>query len=227
VPDSNPDLLSPGLAAEIATRLEAQIVTLALHPGAWVREEELAARYGVSRSPVREAMRLVEADGLLRRFPRRGSQVAAMGREDLDALCACRLPLEGLAAAGAARFATRAMIDQQGAALAAMRAAVAAGDVLGAFQANVAITDTLHAHCGNPVLRRLLLGLDKLARRFRYCSYRDLPGVMAGAVAANEALLAAITRHDADAAQAITETLIRHNWTALAAWCDRSPGPAA
>ena len=90
------------LGLEIAQRLEAEIILLRREPGSRIGEEEISAQYGVSRSPVREALRALELDGLVVRSPRRGGVVAPLSIENLDAIYACRAPLEGLAAAGVA-----------------------------------------------------------------------------------------------------------------------------
>jgi len=206
------DLSTPELLGrEIAQRLEADIVTLRLAPGTRLIEDDISRRFGISRSPIREAMRLLEADGLVIRLPRRGSLVAPMSSADFEAISACRAPLEALASAGAALHAdTEAMAALRGA-LTQMIDAERRGDALAAFTANVAITDTLHAQCGNPVLQRLLAVIDKLALRYRYSTYRGASGFMGTAVAANRALIAAIDRRDAGEAARITEELIRQS----------------
>ncbi|HWK43934.1 MAG TPA: GntR family transcriptional regulator [Stellaceae bacterium] len=206
------DLSTPELLGrEIAQRLEADIVTLRIPPETRLIEDDISRRFGVSRSPIREAMRLLEADGLVLRLPRRGSMVAPMSAGDFDAICVCRAPLEALASAGAARHADAEAMAALRTALTQMADAEQRGDALAAFTANVAITDTLHAHCGNPVLRRLLSVVDKLALRYRYCAYRGASGFMETAVAANRALIAAIDlRNDAEASR-ITEDLIRQS----------------
>lgn len=221
------DFLPSGLPAAIARRLEQEVIALVHAPGTWLREEEVSARFGVSRSPVREAMRVMEADGLLIRHPRRGTQVPPMTRQDLDAISACRLPLEGLASAGAAEHASAEAIARLATHAAAMLAAAEAGDAAAGFAANVAITDTIHAECANPVLRRLLSGLDKLAMRYRYASYQHLPEVLRTAAEANQALAEAIAARDAARAQAITEALVRANWERLAALFESGWLPAA
>ncbi|PZP39512.1 MAG: hypothetical protein DI601_25160 [Azospirillum brasilense] len=207
--------LPESLPAEIALRLEADIIMLRLPPGQWLREEEVSTRFGVSRSPVREAMRLLEADGLLQRHPRRGSQVTPLSLEHLDAVQACRVPLEGLAAAGTARHAGQVALAGLEAAIEAMASAQATSQPEAAFHANVRVTSILHAECGNPVLARLLSGLDKQAMRYRYLSYQRLPGVVSQSVTANHALLFAIRSRDEALARNLTEELIQDNWVAL------------
>lgn len=204
--------LSVGLPGEIAARLEADIIRLRYAPAAWLREEDVAARFGVSRSPVREAMRLLESDGLLLRHPRRGTQVAPLSLVDLDHVTECRLPLEGLAAAGMARQAEAADIVRLANHVAAIRDT---REPEAALAANIALTGTLHESCGNPVLRELLRRIDKPAQRYRFHAYQRLPDLMRTSADANQAILDAVVARDPETARALTEALVRESWTAL------------
>ena len=99
-----PTYMAPSLiATEIAQILSDQIVYLQIAPGARIHEEEVGENFGVSRSPVREVFRMLEADGLVIRAARKGVRVTPMSRRDLDEVYACRSGLEGVAAAQAAR----------------------------------------------------------------------------------------------------------------------------
>lgn len=80
-------------------------------PGSRIREAEVALRLGVSRTPVREAFRRLQADGLLVLTPWRGAQVAELNRAQVIELYAMRRVLEGTAAGLAAEHATDAEID--------------------------------------------------------------------------------------------------------------------
>jgi DNA-binding GntR family transcriptional regulator len=198
------------LGIEITRRLEAEIILLRRAPGSRIGEEEVSARFGVSRSPVREALRALEAHGLVERSPRRGGVVTPFSRENLDAICACRVPLEGLAAANVAASAHAPTIAAFRDALHRMEAA--RHDAEAAFWANAALTDALHAGCGNPVLRRLLDSVNKQALRYRYYAYRSSLEFVATATDDNRDLLVAIDRADPDAARRVTEELVRKSW---------------
>jgi DNA-binding GntR family transcriptional regulator len=69
---------------QLEQALESAIVFGEMVPGTRVIEEEIAERYRVSRSPVREALRRLESDGLLVRDERRGMRITPMSRRDLD-----------------------------------------------------------------------------------------------------------------------------------------------
>ena len=107
---------SPGLTgaeaetlADRAYRLiEDEIVRLALAPGARLTEQDLAARIGLGRTPVREAVQRLVADGLLVVFPRKGMAVAAINPLDVLLALDARAALERVVAAAAARRATPA-----------------------------------------------------------------------------------------------------------------------
>ncbi|MCC6007782.1 MAG: GntR family transcriptional regulator [Rhodobacteraceae bacterium] len=98
-----PETRAGSLASLAYARLEEMLTTLALRPGSLIREAELCARVGIGRTPVREALKLLERDGLLEIQPRRGIWVTEMNpRGELLAL-EVRRPLERLVAGRAAR----------------------------------------------------------------------------------------------------------------------------
>ena len=92
------------------TCIEHAIVTGEFQPGSRLGEETLAARYGISRGPLREALRRLEGRGLVVRLPHAGVRVVALNRQDLIELYEIRANLEGLACRLAAQRATEAEI---------------------------------------------------------------------------------------------------------------------
>lgn len=201
------------LALDVAERLEAEIIRGRLAPGEKLREIELSQRYGISRSPLREAFQLVEAAGLVTRRPRYGVRVAEMSLRNLDELTTCRAPLEATAAALiAARPDHVRVADQLDRILARMRRAAEAGDLEAIFRTNVALTDKLHEACNNTVLARLLEQLNKPALRYRYHGFRDRPDTLPATILGNERMIAAIRSGDAAQAEAATRTLVLEAW---------------
>lgn len=91
---------------DLHERILAAIDDGAFKPGARLLETELAARFGVSRTPVREALRRLESQGVVTHEPRKGAVVAALDYDQLGELYAVREVMEGLAARLAARHAS-------------------------------------------------------------------------------------------------------------------------
>ena len=98
----------PQVAAE---RLRALIIEGILAPGARLNERELSEQLGLSRTPLREAFRLLAAEGLLLQLPNRGVQVVALSREDVRHAFEVMASLEGLAGELAAARVTDADLD--------------------------------------------------------------------------------------------------------------------
>src|SRR5689334_18940968 len=120
--------LSAAIPEGVAALLEKEIIFGELAPMARLTEEEVAARYGVSRSPVREALRLLERDGLVLRAARRGIWVAPLSLKDFDEIYTCRIELEGVAAEQAARSSDVERKKEFRGLLEELRAAHARGD---------------------------------------------------------------------------------------------------
>lgn len=107
MPDRTNGSTSSTRAEEIRQLLADEIVRGRLPPGLPLEEIELARKFGVSRTPVREAIRQLEATGLAEARPRRGAVVAGVSRERLDEMFHVMLELEALCAREAAQRMTR------------------------------------------------------------------------------------------------------------------------
>jgi DNA-binding GntR family transcriptional regulator len=210
------DILDLALVPKrVADALGSDIIFGRLEPDSRVVEEEVAERFGVSRSPVRESIRLLERDGLVVRAERRGARVSPMSQRDLDEVYACRLCLEGLAAAEAATRRRAESLVALEAGLTQLQRAFQKSDIRAYFEANVAFTDAVHIAADNPTLRRLLGSIGKQALRYRFLAYRKFPELMAKSVEGNKDVVAAIRAGDAEAARAETERLIKRSWEAI------------
>lgn len=203
------------LAQELAEFLARQIIFLELECGPRLTEEEIGRRYGVSRSPVREAMRILENDGLVVRLPRRGVWVSPITLEDVNEIYACRLPLEGLAAALAAGRSSRVSVEPLRRAFEGLEKS--SGDVRAYFEANVAFTRTVHVMAGNRTLKRLLENISKQGLRYRFLAYSKLPHLIDTSIKGNRKVFKAIVKGDAATARAVTENLIRNSWNRIVA----------
>ncbi|WP_256021121.1 GntR family transcriptional regulator [Roseomonas sp. GC11] len=147
------------LAERVHVVLREAIATGLLPPGYRLSERGLAGALGVSAQPVREAMRRLEAEGLVETRPRSGSAVTPQPRARLAEMGRIRAALEGVAAGFAARHATPEDLRVLRERLAAMRAATEAGDAAALRLANEAFHTALLAISDNDVLARGLQAL--------------------------------------------------------------------
>ncbi|MCB1379322.1 MAG: GntR family transcriptional regulator [Alphaproteobacteria bacterium] len=197
---------------ELADILQAEIIHGRLTPESRLTEEEIALRYGVSRSPVREALRLLEADGLVVRAARRGIWVAPLSLRDLDEIYACRVSLEGIAAEQAAKSDKAALKERLVRLLPAMQAAADAGDVEAFFDRDVDGSALIYQLADNTTLNRLLRGLNKQALRYRYFAYSRRKSTVSLSMKGTAAIVHAIAESRAARARTLTEELIGQIW---------------
>jgi DNA-binding GntR family transcriptional regulator len=194
------------IASELARALEEQIIFGILPPGARLIEEDIVARYKVSRSPVREAFRALESDGLAVRLPRRGMRVSDLSVEDLDDLYNCRIPLESQAAEIASRNHTAAQLAVMEESFQHLQKG--AGDAQQYFYASLRFWNAVHEASGSRTLQRLLTSVAKHSFRYRYRSYLHQPEVMRISLEGHRDIHAAISRRDGEAARALTASLM-------------------
>ncbi|MGO4906974.1 GntR family transcriptional regulator [Pseudorhodobacter sp. W20_MBD10_FR17] len=139
-------------------RLLEDIRAGTLIPGARLRETELADRFGISRTPVREAIRQLEADGLVAHIPRQGATIRVLDYSEVMELYEMRTVLEGTAARLAARAASDLELDE----LAALNADLGATtDTRTAYELNRQFHMTLLDAAKNRYLVKSVSALQK------------------------------------------------------------------
>lgn len=112
-PETTSGVALPGTAsARIAERLRADIISGDLYPGQRIRQEDLADRFGASRLPVREALRILESQGLVVLRANSGAWVAEMNMAECEATYKIRERLEPLALAESIPHLTAAQLDR-------------------------------------------------------------------------------------------------------------------
>lgn len=204
--------LNRAIPEELAEILQKEIIHGRLAPEARLTEEEIALRYGVSRSPVREALRLLERDGLVVRAARRGIWVAPLSLRDLDEIYSCRVSLEGIAAEQAAISANAALKEQLSKLMPVMREAARRGDVEEFFDRDVDGSLLIYGLAGNATLNRLLGGLNKQALRYRYFAYARQQSAVNLSMKGTSDIVSAIAAGKSDRARSVTESLIGRIW---------------
>ena len=207
------------LSRAVADWLAGRIISGEEPPGTRLTEMKLAAQAGVSRSPVREALRLLAGEGLVEIVPRLGAQVTRVGSDDVSQLYACRTLLEPTAARLAAEAVSADGLAELDALRDAMERAVADHDAKRFLDENIAYFRALLAHCPNDVLRELVEVTWNRAMRY-WSIFARLPNYARGSLEHHRALHDAVHRHDGaaaeDADRAILERALREILIALA-----------
>ncbi|WP_298013309.1 GntR family transcriptional regulator [uncultured Castellaniella sp.] len=143
------------LRDEVHERLRLAIVSGYYKAGTRLNERKLAAEMGVSTSPVKEGLRRLEAEGLVRTEPRRGSFVTFEARQ-AEEMTLARAALESLVAGMAAQHATQDDLERMRALLGRMKAALEGDDVDHLVSLNSAFHDAVRAASGGTYLLGLL-----------------------------------------------------------------------
>lgn len=187
------------LATDLVQKLERDIVTGVLKPGDKLDERSLSERFGVSRTPVREALQTLAGSGLVATMPRRGTIVASITVADLIEMFEVMAELEAMCARLAARRMARTDVEKL----------MALGDECGTLQehadadayyeANVNFHEVIYAGCRNSFLERQTKNV-----RNRLAPYRRLqlhrPGRVKKSNAEHSEILDAISTGDAERA---------------------------
>jgi DNA-binding GntR family transcriptional regulator len=162
-----------GSLAEQAYRLlEEQLVTLKLAPGELIAEKDLMDKAGIGRTPVREAIQKLSAEGLLQVLPRKGLMVTPLRRSDLTRIIEARRVLERLMVVKAAE---RASPDQrQALRILAMHLEAADNDLELFFRLDQRLDELLEVACDNSFLVKALTAMHSQCRRLWYLHRKRL-----------------------------------------------------
>lgn len=155
------------MGEEIFLALRKDILRADLAPGERLIEEKTAARFGASRTPVREAFLRLEREGLVQRRAKGGFVVRAIVLEDMEEIMDIRAVLEGHAAARAARRATPALVNRLKEALDRYEKAMMAEDMAGMVSINTGFHDLLYRASGSRRLKSIIQDLRDYFYRFR------------------------------------------------------------
>jgi len=205
------------LYQEVAERLRRLIYRGELAAGAWVDEQSLAARFGTSRTPLREALKVLHAEGLVRLDPRRGSFVAGeLTPGDLDDLFPVMALLEGRCAYEAVRKASAADVARLEAIHARLEELAAEGDVDGYYESNYVFHETIQELARNPWLSRIVSELRRFLRLLRGRQLR-VPGRLQASLAEHRQVMRALRRRDAEGAERVMRAHLLSQRAALAA----------
>lgn len=207
------------LRERVYLALRDAIVTGELAPGQRLRDQQLAAQLGVSRTPVREALQRLDDEGLVETLPRAQTRVAPLDAQAARDAFPVVAALHALAARNGVARLTVGDIEAMrlaNEALAGVVAGAGSATTLQAIQADDSFHAVLLRVAGNREITRTLDRLMPNVRRLEYAQFGSLAGYKS--VQQHTAIIAACLRHDAVTAAA----LIEENWLSLGRLIARS-----
>ena len=187
------------LADQVFERLEADILGGKYQRGEYITELRLCAELGVSRTPVREALRRLSQEHLIEETPK-GTMVMGITRKDFEDMCAIRIRIEGLAVRGFIENITEEALQELRDAIDFQEFYLGKSDADHLRIMDGRFHEAIYNHCGSTILRDTLAPLHKKVQKFR----RQSMQVRARAVKSVEehkAIYGAIAAHDAEKAE--------------------------
>lgn len=197
-----------------------------LKPGERLMEIALAERLGVSRTPIREAMRKLELEGLVVMIPRRGAQVANITEKDLNDVLEVRIALENLAIEKACKCMTEEQMAKLWVAAREFERTMAEGNLVRLAEADVAFHEIIYQAADNVRLNQVLNNLREQIYRYRveYLKDEETRNVL---VKEHEELYRAIKERDVAKAQSISFQHIENQRKAIICSIEAEDGAAA
>lgn len=202
------------LHEQVAQQLRGLIFAGELSPGAFVDEVRLCEQLAISRTPLREALKVLSAEGLIRHEPRRGSFVNEVTEQDLDEIFPVIALLEGRCAFEAALQATDADIAALEGLHQRLSDSAAQGRIPDYYAANYAIHEAIIAIAGNKWLAQVISDLRKILKLARL-QQLNAPGRLSQSLAEHMAIFAALKARDAEGADAAMRTHLTRQREAL------------
>ena len=179
--------------------LRKEILEGELHPGERLMELHLADRLDVSRTPIREAIRMLELEGLVTMVPRRGAFVSDISAKSLIDVLEVRRALEELAAELAAKRISKEQLRKLEEAVAMFEKRIREGDINEMARADEEFHYVILEATGNAKLMQLLAGFREQMYRYR-AAYLRHESVHEELTEEHRSILAALSSHDEKAA---------------------------
>ena len=202
------------LHEDVAVRLRELIYSGELPPGAFVDEPALCERLAISRTPLREALKVLTAEGLMRHEPRRGCFVNQVTERDLDEIFPVIALLEGRCAFEAASRVNDADLRVLDGMHQRLRDCAAAGQIAAYYEANHVIHEAIIQLADNRWLAQVIADLRKILRLSRQQSLQ-VPGRLEQSLSEHMAVFAALQARDNSGAEAAMRTHLLRQREAL------------
>jgi DNA-binding GntR family transcriptional regulator len=199
------------LYQQVADRLREAIYHYRLVPGQAIDEVALCEELGISRTPLREALKVLHADGLIDLVPRRGAFVKQPDATELDELFPVMAVLEGLAARETAQRLTPEALVELEAMHARLEDLAGAGDIDAYYDENFRFHEAIQRLSGNRWLQHLLFDLRGVLRLARHRQL-TLPGRLLDSLEEHRRIMTALRqRDDEQADQAMQNHLLQQH----------------
>ncbi|MDX9944942.1 MAG: GntR family transcriptional regulator [Azonexus sp.] len=203
------------LYQEVAERLRQRIFAHELTPGMWIDEQALAEHYGISRTPLREALKVLASEGLVELKPRRGCYVTEISRQDLDDIFPLMAMLEGRCAFEAVKRARAADLTVLRGIHERLESAARDGRIDAFFEANQEFHKKIQELSGNRWLLSVIQDLRKVLKLSRLHSL-SLEGRLQQSLDEHRAIVAAMLAGDAVKAEKLMHDHLLSGREALA-----------
>ena len=197
------------LYEEVAERLREQIFAHQMAPGSWVDEQSLALQLGISRTPMREAIKVLAAEGLITMYMNRGAYVTEVDRRDLEQIFTVLSLLEGQAVKETALRATEDQLTELDNLHHRLEKAAADRDLDQFFEINVKFHELIQGIAGNRWMNNTIADLRKVLKLQRRDSL-NRTGRMQNSVIEHRQILEAILKRDPIAAEAAMRKHLAH-----------------
>lgn len=207
-------LVHNSLHDEVASRLRERIFAGDLAPGTFIDEVRVAEEMSISRTPLREALKVLTAEGLVRHEPRRGCFVAEVTEKDLDEIFPVIALLEGRCAYEAARNASDADLQALEALHTKLSRHAKAKRINEYYEANFAIHEAIITLADNRWLAQVISDLRKIVKLARL-QQLHAPGRLEQSLSEHLAVFAALKARDPEGAEAAMRTHLTRQREAL------------
>ena len=205
----NTKLINRPLYEDVAERLREQIFSHELAPGSWLDEQSLAMAFGISRTPMREAIKVLASEGLVTTKMNKGAYVTEVDRRDLEQIFTVLSLLEGQAAKETAIKATEAQLTQLDNLHHRLEKAAADRDTGQFFEINVKFHELIQEIAGNKWMNGVIEDLRKVLKLQRRDSLTRSGRLLSSLVEHREILQAILKRDPLAAELAMRKHLTR------------------
>ncbi|MDR3438298.1 GntR family transcriptional regulator [Telmatospirillum sp.] len=213
------------LSQQIAVRLRTMIAADELKAGERLRERALAELLQVSRTPLREALKILRGDGLVTLLPNRGAVVTALTAEEVQEKLDVLGLIEGFAGVQACRRATETDLAEIRALHHEMLAAFERQDRANYFRLNQAIHSAIVAAAGNNTLRDVHAAINRQLLRYRYQGSLNTD-TWRTAIEEHDTIVRLLAERKAEELGAFLHHHVRSTWEKID-WAQFVPSPAS